>query len=224
MRALATRAASPASHVPSPNLRTPSPASSMSTVVQRAVFAFVLAVSAFSVAALSSTNAHAAEGSPAQRTSLLPLVQPLWSELSGDQQAVLEPFADEWNTWSAAEKRTWVRLANRMPNMSDEKRERAQRRVAEWASLTIDQRRLARQNYRLAKRLRPEQRQAQWERYRELTPEQRAVLRTSGWTSNTAARHAGARTGLAKEAAQPLAEVLRRTDTQPAERRRRIVH
>jgi hypothetical protein len=55
-----------------------------------------------------------------------------------------------------------------------------------------------------------------------MTPEQRAVLRTSG-TSNTAARHAGARTGLAKQAAQPLAEVVKR-DGKPAKRPRRVVY
>jgi hypothetical protein len=37
-----------------------------------------------------------------------------------------------------------------------------------------------------------------------MTPEQQKVLREAGWTSNTAARHAGAPTGLAKEASQPL--------------------
>jgi Protein of unknown function (DUF3106). len=87
---------------------------------------------------------------------------------------------------------------------------------ANGAALTPEQRRLARQNYRLAKRLPPDERQAQWERYRELTPEQRAVLRNSGWTSNTAARHAGARTGLAKEAAQPLSDLARRSVRRPS--------
>ncbi len=168
--------------------------------------------------------AGAAESAPAKRASLLPLVQPLWSDLTPEQQAVLEPFSEQWNVWSAADKRTWVRLADRVPGMSPEAREQTARRVREWASLTPEQRRLARQNYRLAKRLPPAQRQAQWERYRELTPEQRSVLRTSGWTSNTAARHAGARTGLAKEAAQPLADVVRRGGKQPAERRRRPVY
>lgn len=48
-----------------------------------------------------------------------------------------------------------------------------------------------------------------------MTPEQRAVLRNAGWTSNTAARHAGARTGLAKEAAQPLSDLARRSAKRP---------
>ena len=40
-----------------------------------------------------------------------------------------------------------------------------------------------------------------------MTQEQREVLRKAGSTSNTAAGHAGAPTGLAKEASQPLPRV-----------------
>lgn len=192
------------------------------TRIARTGLAVFLALSAAAIAC-SAPAAQAADDPP-QRASLLPLVQPLWSDLTTEQQAVLEPFAGQWNTWSAAEKRTWVRLADRVPKMAPDAQERTAQRVREWAALTPEQRRLARQNYRLAKRLPPDERQARWESYRDLTPEQRAVLRTSGWTSNTAARHAGARTGLAKEAAQPLADVVRRGNGQPAERRRRPVY
>ena len=55
------------------------------------------------------------------------------------------------------------------------------------------------------KALPPDERVAHWQQYADMTPDQRSVLRSSGWTSNTAARHAGAPTGLAKEAARPLA-------------------
>jgi hypothetical protein len=48
-----------------------------------------------------------------------------------------------------------------------------------------------------------------------MTPEQRAVLRANGWTSNTAARHAGAPTGLAKQAARPLAATVQPTVSRP---------
>ncbi len=181
--------------------------------------AIALAASVVATPAPSS----AADSPPAARASLLPLVQPLWNELDSDQQAVLAPFEQQWNAWSAAEKRSWLILAERVPKMSDEQRERVDERIREWAGLTPEQRRLARQNYRLAKRLAPDERQAQWERYREMTPEQRSVLRTSGTTSNTAARHAGARTGLAKEAAQPLSEVARR-NRKPVQRPRRVVY
>ena len=176
-------------------------------------------VAALCVALAAAVVPVRAENEPAApRASLLPLVRPLWSELTPAQQAVLGPFATQWNSWSAQEKRIWVSLASRVPRMAPDARERAHERIREWAALTPDQRRLARQNYRLAKRLPPDERQAQWERYQEMTPEQRSVLRSAGWTSNTAARHAGARTGLAKEAAQPLSDLARRTPKRPPPR------
>lgn len=89
--------------------------------------------------------------------------------------------------------------------MGPDERARALQRIQEWATLTPEQRAQARNNYRLAKTLPEDTRVQQWEQYQQLTPEQQAVLRSSGWTSNTAARHAGAPTGLAKEAARPLA-------------------
>lgn len=192
-------------------------------MIPRVLVALSVLAALFALVGVHPAQA-ADDAQPPKRASLLPLVQPLWSELTDEQRAVLEPFAEQWNGWSATEKRSWVALANRVPRMSDEARERAARRVREWAELTPEQRRQARQNYRIAKRLSPEKRQAQWERYRELTPEQRSVLRTSGSTSNTAARHAGARTGLAKEAAQPLADIIERNRKRPAERRRRIYY
>lgn len=182
------------------------------------------ATAALALTIVAAPPLSAADAGAAPRASLLPLVQPLWNDLSAGQQAVLEPFRAQWNGWSAAEKRSWVKLADQVPKMSAQARERADERIREWAALTPEQRRLARQNYRLAKRLPPDERQAQWERYSEMTPEQRSVLRTSGSTSNTAARHAGARTGLAKQAAQPLAEVVKRGGKPPSQRPRRIVY
>ena len=137
--------------------------------------------------------------------TLRSLVHPLWNDLSELQRQVLQPFAAQWNAWPAAEKRSWIALADRVPRMKPEDQARAQRRISEWARLTPGQRQIARQNYRLARQLPPDERVAQWERYTQLTPEQQTVLRDNGWTSNTAALHAGSRTGLAKEAAQPLA-------------------
>ena len=187
----------------------------------RVMFAMLALATGFLAAPLSADDN--VDRADAPRASLLPLVQPLWSDINPAQQAVLAPFEAQWNGWSAAEKRSWVKLADRFPKMSPQARERAGERIREWAALTPDQRRLARQNYRLARRLAPDERQAQWERYREMTPEQRSVLRTSGSTSNTAARHAGARTGLAKHAAQPFAEIVKRNG-KPAQHPRRVAY
>jgi len=142
---------------------------------------------------------------PANRTALLPTsVVPRWNSLSPAQQALLEPFKDSWTTLPDAEQRAWAELALRFPRLPADQQERAQKRIQEWAALSPAQRQMARSNYRLAKVLPPEARVQQYEAYRELSPEQRGVLRSAGSTSNTAAALASPTVGLAKNAAQPM--------------------
>ena len=142
-----------------------------------------------------------------ERDSLVALIQPLWVDLTPAQRTALAPFAPEWNTWPMAEKKSWVALANKLPSMSLERRAKAQRRILEWANLSPEQRRVARANYRLAKERPAQKRVEEWQSYQSMTQEQREILRRAGRTSNTAAGHAGAPTGLAKEASQPLPRV-----------------
>jgi len=142
---------------------------------------------------------------PATRSTLLPApVVPRWNSLSPAQQTLLEPFRDSWTTLPDAEQRAWAELALRFPRLAVDQQERAQKRIQEWAALTPPQRQMARSNYRLAKVLPPEARVQQYEAYRELSPEQRGVLRSAGSTSNTAAALASPTVGLAKNAAQPM--------------------
>jgi hypothetical protein len=138
----------------------------------------------------------------------MPLAMPSWVELGNYQREALAPLQPVWNGLPAASKRSWLALTEKLPAMQAADREAAQKRIREWAALSPEQRRMARDNFRLAKSLDRDERLATWESYRQLTPEQRTVLRDNGWTSNTAARHAGAATGLAKEAARPLASRL----------------
>ena len=130
--------------------------------------------------------------------------KPGWSDLSSAQRQVLAPFESQWQQLPLNEKRAWADLAGRFPQMGEQEQARVQRRIADWAGLSPDERKLARANFRMAQQTGTVNLQADWERYQTMTPEQRAVLGTAGSTSNTAARHAGAPTGLAKEAAQPL--------------------
>jgi hypothetical protein len=142
-----------------------------------------------------------------ERPSLVAMLEPLWVDLTEQQKIALAPFAPEWNTWPTAEKKSWVALADKLPSMSPERQEKARRRILEWANLTPEQRRVARANYRLAKERPAQKRVEEWQSYQSMTQEQREVLRKAGSTSNTAAGHAGAATGLAKEASQPLPRV-----------------
>lgn len=173
----------------------------------RRAFLVLMLPGALGVASVASAQGTDGAGTAPvlQRGSLLPLVQPLWSELTPAQQRELAPFAQQWNAWPLEEKRAWVRLADRLPKLPADQQARARARIAEWAALSPEQRRLARQNFRLARQLPAERRVQQWQRYDTMTPEQKEVLRAAGATSNTAAGHAGARTALAKEAARPMA-------------------
>ncbi len=148
------------------------------------------------------THSSAATKSP----GLQSLVEPLWTDLNGPQRSVLEPFGAQWNTWSSQEKRIWVSLANKFPQYTPAQQAKAKQRIKDWAALTPEQRRLARSNYRMANQLPKAELDDQKKRYEGMTHEQRVVLRENGSTSNTAAKYGGARTGLAKDAAKPLAD------------------
>lgn len=145
----------------------------------------------------------AAQDAGAER-NLAALVEPLWSDLDSNQRSVLEPFAEQWNAWPTEEKRVWVALADRFPGLSEKAKSKAIVRIREWAALTPEQRQVARTNYRLARELDRDARMAEWRRYSNMTPEQQKILRANGTISTTATRGT-VRSGLASDAAQPLA-------------------
>lgn len=166
------------------------------------------ALSAADAGAAIAPQTKTAPGPVPKRTAApAPGGGPLWASLGAAERDLLKPFEVQWNSWSRDEKRIWVSLAAKFPKLAPEQQAKARTRIAEWAALTPAQRKLARANFRLARQLPPEERVSQWQRYESMTPEQRKVLRLGGRTSNTAAKHAGARTGLAKKAATPLGEI-----------------
>jgi hypothetical protein len=91
---------------------------------------------------------------------------PVWSELRPAQQRVLAPIQSEWESLDAQHKRKWLGVANRYPKMSADEQERLQRRMKEWAALTPEQRRAARDKYREFEQLGPEVRQ-KWDQYKQ---------------------------------------------------------
>ena len=47
--------------------------------------------------------------------NLLPLAQPLWSDLGPRQREILTPLEAQWNALPSTSKRAWVKLADRVP-------------------------------------------------------------------------------------------------------------
>jgi hypothetical protein len=89
---------------------------------------------------------------------------------------VLEPLGAAWPTISAERKQKWLEIAQRLPTMPVDERERIQMRMTEWAKLSSNDRGQVRLNFLEAKQLSAEQRQAQWKAYQALPEEQRRQL------------------------------------------------
>jgi hypothetical protein len=98
---------------------------------------------------------------------------PSWSQLSPDEQRVLQPLRPDWERLDPQRKDKWRGLANRYPLMPEPYQQRLQQQMRPWAELTPDQRRAAREQYRSLRELPPDQVRQRWEQYRSLPPEAR---------------------------------------------------
>ena len=76
-----------------------------------------------------------------------------WSELTPVQRQALAPLEAEWNNIDPVRQRKWLSIGNRFSAMNPEEQQRLQDRMRDWARLTPDQRRLARENFYRTKKL-----------------------------------------------------------------------
>jgi hypothetical protein len=136
-------------------------------------------------AAASATAAHPPAVRPASSASRngkgvvasrKVITQPLWRELSPGQQQALAPLAAHWDTLNVAQKRKWIALSANFPKMSGEEQAKLHSRMTEWASLSPQQRSIARLNYGAARKISPDDKKAKWEAYQALSPEEKNKL------------------------------------------------
>ncbi len=119
---------------------------------------------------------------------------PRWQELSTTQRAALKPLERDWATIDAQRKQKWLEIAARYPTLPPAEQQRVSSRMTEWVKLSPAQRGQARMNYQEVRQLTKEERQARWEAYQALTPEQRSKLaaRAAPATAANAARNGDA--------------------------------
>ena len=98
---------------------------------------------------------------------------PAWSALTPAQRAALSPLEPEWAGIDGLRKQKWLDIANRMPKMPADERQRIQQRMREWVKLSPQERGQARLHYQETRRITPQERQERWEAYQALPPEQR---------------------------------------------------
>lgn len=145
-------------------------------------FSFILKAAATAVAVVLAASASgqapvaAPPAKPIVKPVQKPLDKPLWATLSRPQQVALEPLAAEWDRMEGVRKQKWLEIANRFASMKPDEQARVHERMREWVKLTPDQRRLARENYTLSKKIDAGQKSEQWEKYQQLPEEQKKQL------------------------------------------------
>jgi len=77
-----------------------------------------------------------------------PGVRPAWAELTAEQQQVLANLKADWDSLEPDRRQKWIAIAKRYPRMKPLEQERVQRRMQTWATLSPEQRRQARENYK----------------------------------------------------------------------------
>lgn len=129
---------------------------------------------------MASGNAAAqtppAGAAPAAQPGAPVAAKPLWKDLSKPQQLALDPLRAEWDQMDATRKQKWLEIANRYSSMKADEQQRVQERMRAWLKLTPQERRLARENYTLSKKIDKGQKSAQWEQYQALPEEEKRKL------------------------------------------------
>jgi Protein of unknown function (DUF3106) len=101
---------------------------------------------------------------------------PSWNSLTPAQKQVLAPLQRDWSSIEPARRLKWLEVAARYPQMPADERERLQARMSDWARMTPAQRATARQQFQEVRRVPNEERQARWQAYQSLPPEERDRL------------------------------------------------
>ncbi|MGZ8228112.1 MAG: DUF3106 domain-containing protein [Burkholderiales bacterium] len=102
------------------------------------------------------------------KTSTKKAPKPAWSELTPAQQQVLAPLQADWEQLDTTRRKKWVAIANRYPTMKPAQQERLQKRMQDWAKLTPEERRIAREKYQNLRKQPRQQREEvkrRWDEY-----------------------------------------------------------
>ena len=127
-----------------------------------------------------------------------------WRDLTESQKTALKSLEADWDGLDAPRRQKWVQLADRLPTMQPAEQARIQARMAYWSKLTPQQRGQTRLNFLEATQLPSNDRQARWDAYQALPPEQkREFAARAGQEAPVAA------SGSARKADQPDSRISR---------------
>jgi hypothetical protein len=131
-----------------------------------------------------------------------------WQALSPDQREILAPLRGEWPRMDAESRQKWLTIAGRYRSLSPAERERISSRMQEWVGLSPQDRGSARLSFEEAKQVPKSERQARWEKYLALPPEEKQRFEAEAAARRQAALRA-ARAGRSDPAPVATADGLR---------------
>jgi len=99
-----------------------------------------------------------------------------WQSLQSSQKKALAPLAPHWAQISHAQKNKWLAMSNNFDNLSTKEQAILHERMAEWVSLSPQQRAQARLNFNQTKTLDADAKKTQWETYQALSSEDKKKL------------------------------------------------
>lgn len=109
--------------------------------------------------------------------------QPAWKDLSPAQQKALAPLEAQWPTINTSRKAKWIEVSKNYASLPPAEQAKLHTRMSDWTALSPQERAQARQNFAqnqaLTNGLTPEQRNAQWQAYQLLSPEEKSKLAAS---------------------------------------------
>ncbi|HYA65917.1 MAG TPA: DUF3106 domain-containing protein [Burkholderiaceae bacterium] len=137
-----------------------------------------LASGLFGLAALTGAagQTSAEPSKPAPSRSAGKHSGPTWAQLDPDQREALAPLAGDWDKFDDARKRKWLDIAVHYKDLSPEGQQLMHERMPELAKLTPEQRARARENFKKAYALPPDQRRALTQQFQDLPEDKKREL------------------------------------------------
>jgi hypothetical protein len=111
---------------------------------------------------------------------IVPLPQPDWKQLNANQKQILVPLANQWDSLDHARRKKWLGIADRFGAMTPDEQMRLQTRISDWARLSADDRKAAREKYKSLQSAPPETKETlkqKWQQYLDLPEEEKARLK-----------------------------------------------
>lgn len=99
-----------------------------------------------------------------------------WNQLNDSQKEILGPLENDWESLGFERKQKWLQVAAKFSKLPSADQERLKSRMREWAKLSSNERRIARDNYLQSLSIPSEKKAEAWQAYQQLSPEEKKKL------------------------------------------------